>query len=436
MGIKLIILLLTFFAITPNLGFFTLPAFIIVTFIIANLVLLTIKLKLIDKFNLSDKNMLLLLLYLLLTYSLIYYGGLYQNPGSFAFAQIILFIIIAYSFYSNLFLNKKVPFLLIILAYAILAVWTIINSPFPQVDSFVILKEAPLKLLMGINPYDSLYTKIYAGITPNYYNYLPFSFITTLPSVLIFGDPRYTIIFGNILCAIIFQKIFIKSRNDIVLNTFILSYLFLPRSFYILEHMYLDSTIFLFFILTIYFYHKKNINFALLSLGICLLFKQHILILLPLLLNKTVFKHIKARNIIYIFIPFLLPLYFLIRNPYAFIRNTIGFFNPLFIPVPIKYSLTLYGFAQNNINASGKAMGGLIIALGLIFIVIYLFILFKRKSLFFSWKISLAFYFFTFFTYYGFYNHYYLIAQFLLLDIMFNYFRLNIFNPNKLLAKK
>jgi len=199
MAIKLLLLFLIFFAIIPNLGFFTVPSIFVLFFVMCVFGTIILNPNILQK---SDKQIkiknLPLIFFLLLFFSALYYGGLYQNQDTFLTGYLIFFIILFYVF-NCFFTKKKVSLQIVIIGYIVLSLWTLISSPHPIVDTFVVLKEAPLKFISGINPYASSYSQVYPHIIPNYYNYLPFSFIFILPFVVFFSDPRYSIIFVNVM---------------------------------------------------------------------------------------------------------------------------------------------------------------------------------------------------------------------------------------------
>lgn len=372
-----------------------------------------------------DKNTLVTVLFTLLFYSGIYYGGLYQEKVSIIIGQIIFFVFIIYAFL-NYFIFKKADkksFLWIIIAiYMFLSVWTIIGSPAPKVDSYFVLKEAPLKFVNGENPYSATFTKVYEDKL-DYFGYMPFSFIYTLPFVLLFSDPRYGIIFANLISVFILYIILIKKGNKQMVNLFILTFLFLPRSFYMLEHVYLDSVIFSFFLLYIYLNFKQKSKISFFILSIFFSFKQSMLFLLPLFLNKKLFfKSFSKVNLIFFFLPFLLPLYFLFLNKKAFLDDIIFLFNPNTTPAPVSLSLslsTLIRIFNSNSNLLYFSLIGIVSSL-----IIYFFLL--RKNYSFMFKIAIILFVFNFFTYLSFFNHYYIVALFLILDITFSYFNVNL----------
>ncbi len=307
-------------------------------------------------------------------------------------------------------------FILIVALYAFLGSWTIYNSPQPHVDTFYQFLEAPQKVLLGENPYASSYTRVYAHITPNYFPYLPFSFIFTLPFVLFFSDPRFGIIFANVVSAYIMYRLFLSKKEGQIGFLFISTFLLLPRSFYIVEHMYLDPILFMFFLLFLYYYLKKNYSLSTLSASLFFLFKQHLIILFPFILQK------KGIKLFLFFVPFFIILFFFLLSPASFVRNVIFYFNPKTVPAPIHMSLSLTTLL-NSVPFFASSNLPYVIST-ILFIGIYLYIIRSNRS--FVFKSAMVIFAFTYLMYQSFYNHYYLVAMFLFLDILLEYLRINV----------
>lgn len=359
-----------------------------------------------------------LTLFLLLFFSGIYYGGLYQNQNSFLIGYFLFFLILFYVIGSFL-AQKKISLQIILIGYIVIALWTIIFSPHPIVDTFVVLKEAPLKFLSGINPYTTLYSKVYPHINPNYYNYLPVSFIFLSPFVFFLSDPRFAIIFVNVVSAIILYKLFYKKNNNLVI-LFIYTFLFLPRSFYILEHVYLDPVIFFFFVLFYYFSTKKQyIKLSFLFLSLFFSIKQPPILLIPLFIKKLV-KPFRIKGFFIFALPFIFPLYYLLINKKAFINNVILSLSSGTITSPISNSLTLLTFIKSIIPVSFNVV---LFILTLIFFAFYVFTIKSKVSI--ILKVVIIMFCFNFFSYHAFFNSYYFVLQFLLLEIAIDYFDLN-----------
>src|SRR3990167_4985520 len=130
------------------------------------------------------------------------------------------------------------------------------GSPYPAIDVFIILREAPLKLLEGLNPYNSLFTYVFPGIFPDYYAYWPASFILELPFIVIFKDPRILLILADLFASVLIFVIGGKSRTSLFLS---MIYLFRPVSLGIIEASWLTPLdFFLICLITFVFYKNKN----------------------------------------------------------------------------------------------------------------------------------------------------------------------------------
>lgn len=290
------------------------------------------------------------------------------------------------------------------------------NSPQPIVDIFVILKEAPLKILAGINPYDTTYTQVYSNSILNYFGYLPLSFIITMPFVIVFSDPRYATIFFNLLSVLLLYKL-LKGKKHKDINIFIATFLMLPRSFYILEHMFLDQIIFSFFLLFFYFLHKKNYKLSVLSLSLFFGFKQYLFLIIPFVL-KFYYKVI-LKYWIYFLLPFGLILLFFLINPSSFITDIVLNFNPAKKLLPNSLSLSFPNLLKILIPYQLAIYLSLFI-FGLNYLLSFMF---KAKKVFVLQIYELLF-LFNVFSLYSYFNHYFLTFEFLLLFIIIKYFNL------------
>jgi len=419
MNKKLFILLLLFFSIVPNLGFFNYASLLIIVFILINLLIFK------DKNRVIFKQSSTLGLLILPIYGLIYYGGLYQNQGSILIGKyIIFFLLIIVSLFNLIPVKSNYDHYLfkgIIVFYLIISFLTIYNSPHPHVDTVVVLKEAPLKLIQGKNPYSEEYSRVYPGIESNYYNYLPASFLYSLPFVLLFNDPRFGIICANLVSIFLLRKLFKNKINPYSLNILTLVFLFLPRSFYILEHSYLDPIIFLFFICFLYFYLNKKIGWAILFLGFFFSFRQTLIILLPILLQgiKKLQEIITLKKLILFFFPFMIVFLFFIFNPKAFLEDVFFNLNPNKITSPIYNSLTLPSLLNKTIFVSNNQYGYL--TGYLFFLLLYLFVYLQKRHILI--KLSTVLLLFNIFMYHAFFNSYYLVCLFLFTDYLFNFSR-------------
>ena len=66
------------------------------------------------------------------------------------------------------------------------------SSGHPAIDVWVILQQSARAVLHGSNPYELHFSGVPAGQTDNCFNYLPFSFLGSIPGWALLGDVRYS----------------------------------------------------------------------------------------------------------------------------------------------------------------------------------------------------------------------------------------------------
>ena len=407
---QLLLILTLIFGITPNLGFFSFSSFFLMTaFGILAWIILRNKLRIKENSYLLQWGILFILLI-----SAYYYGGYYQSPLTLLIGQIVFFSFCIYIF-TRIYQKNGVSSSVCLIIFIVLSLLTIYGSPNPTVDSFVILKEAPQKLMQGLNPYNSLYSRVYKNIEPNYFNYLPFSIIYNLPFVLLFGDPRFGIVAAMIGTYWLINKLQKKNCTQKYLYSSL--FLFAPRSFYMIEHAYLDTVIFFLFVLAYFFAERKQNTLFAVILSCFFLLKQNILILFPLFLKAITRK----REFILLFIiPFSLLLIFFCWDPAAFIKMTIGGyqFSEKFLmisPTEVKIVVPNFLFQLFHFSVSQmKIVYSCCAAIAFVMIVIVYF----TKKININRKIVLILFFGYFFSYHAFFNSYYLVLLFLLFDFV------------------
>lgn len=362
---------------------------------------------------LYNKQLIIQLCFFLLFISLLYYGGLYQNQSSFPSYYILFFFLLLVIFLSFVYsLSSKFVLLITSLIFIIASCITLIFSPHPICDCFTTVKEASQFFLKGINPYGASYSEVYAGVNSNYFPHLPLSFIIVSPFVYLFKDPRISLVVFSLLSSFMLRSILSPKCDPKLINLIIAAFLFFPRSFYMIEHMYQEMTIFMFFLGFVYFIKKDRKRTAFLCLGLFFSFKHHLWLLFPLLMMNKEFRQMFFQQIQVFFIPFLVPVVYAIINPQIFFNNILFFFNPQTLPkiLPITRSLSLPTFLYQILQIPlQKAQ---IISL-IVFFLIYFFTLMRSKNLSLSFVYLLLLIHFTFS--YSFFNHYYLIMLFLFL---------------------
>src|SRR3989338_6498056 len=232
-------LLLAILVTAFNRGFFSYPSFFLLTGLIFILFKLFFRITKIDLSRLT-----VILKFVLLTSFILFIyipGGIYQtNFTALAIINILplIFLPVLYIllFQKNREHLKKRLYILFILLAVVERILIIIASPEPVIDVFVILKEAPLKLLAGANPYTAIYSGVYQGTVTDYYPYWPYTIFTMLPAVLLFRDPRILLLLADVIGGIVIY--FWGSRNyqSILLS---MIYLFRPNSIFIIEQSWL-----------------------------------------------------------------------------------------------------------------------------------------------------------------------------------------------------
>lgn len=281
---------------------------------------------------------------ILILFALIPGGWWLNNKNFISLIQIcasILLIPLIFLIFNRKFTPKNGFIILIFfLFYAfILRMFMILGSPAPGIDVFIILREAPLKLLQGINPYNTLYTHVFPGITPDYFAYWPASFLLELPFVTLFNDPRVIMIFADLGAAVLLFLLGGTNRFSLIIS---LLYLFRPLSLSIIEASWLTPlNFFIITLIAFVVYRKKNPFLAGLLLGL-LTSIQFFFTLLFFYLGKF-FKWNPKFIFSFLITTLLFVFPFFITNPIRFISQTIAvyFRNPPHPSILIHTSLSL-----------------------------------------------------------------------------------------------
>lgn len=413
-GIYGLILILFFFAITPNLGFFSLLPFLLLTLIFVFL----IRGKSLD----IDRNTLTTeICFVLLFYACFFYGGLYQNKVSTLIGMVLFFAFIAFLFFNHYVWNNRFKVLpLVLIVYVFLGIWTLWGSPKPIVDTFDVFSQVGQKLLTFQNPYTATFTRTYSQID-NHFHYLPFSFLITFPFSALFHDPRYAIIFFNILSVLLLKKLFRNQIESSRLTILLATFLFLPRSFYMLEHMYLDPIIFSFFLLFYYFLQKKKHVLSVLFLALFFSFKQNLLLLLPLFIVDKDIRTLLKRKFVFFIVPFFLIIFYLLFSPPSFLSNTFfAMFGAVFYPQAVRstptdmalsFQIFIKQFMPNIKTVYLYSISGLV----LFAVSVKIFLLRKSNIVM---KVFLMTFAMGYFMHLSFFNQYYFVALFYFFALM------------------
>lgn len=370
-----------------SLGFYFIPGLLII--IISLAFLLIFQTKIIRKFESNDRlDFLPFVLIVFVSLSFAFYGGIYQKENfDLIFASKILlaiaiFISLLYTVNLSYFLETiyKVRFFSLLAIAFFIKVSVLITSPTPYVDVFTIQKIAPVALLKGFNPYSIVYPKLYPDEEHDVYSYGPGVILLDLPSVLLTGDPRFTMVFAEFGTALLLFLMLKKLGPSLLSTTRVheiipLVYLFNPRSLFILEQAWVDPLII--FLITLFFYllfsHKRKF-ISFLVLGVAIATKQYAVFLIPFLLKG---KILKLRDLIVVGCAFfMLTGPFLFWNAKDFIRDTVLF--NTFIQGSRYDSLSLNSLFY---ELSGKDIPVYIVVLIEFLVLIYLFMHQKEKNL-------------------------------------------------------
>lgn len=343
------------------------------------------------------------------------YGGLYQQSGwALQSSRVLLEILLAVSLFL-LFKNsaKYLKWLTIFLAVVWLGLHSlmIFSSPRPWIDVYEMLKNAPLALVKGQNPYSINYKKMYTHLKPDHFAYLPFMFLYTAPFVFLLNDPRWAFVAAQFLTFFLVVKKF-PWKNKLLGRQFSyllgLLILFQPLALFMTEQSYTEALILLEITALYYFITQKKQKLSALILGISLATKQYLVFALPFLFkNKLLKKRTFMLSFGWFFI-FTLP--FLIWNSQDFIHDVV-LLQQLFPP---RYEgLSFFSFLFHHFGFNYSMGLALLIWLGL-GILIYQKADRRHFNFIFSYTLFLLIFFF--FNKWAFINYYYLIANLFLLS--------------------
>lgn len=332
----------------------------------------------------------------------------------FLLEKIIYILFLPFSFFA---IRKKLHpvwsfaiFNAFILAAFLLRILVLSATPFPMLDVFIILKQAPEKLLSGINPYNTFYTAVFPGITPNYYAYWPAAIVLQIPLIILFKDPRVLFILADIAAALLLLEIGNRTRTAQLL---VLSYLFRPQSLFIIEGSWLTPLNFFVITLTVYLLLKKGNNILIGIFAGILTSVQFFHAVLVIFLIKYLGKW---KNFLFFWIitTALLVLPFFFLNPGKFFLQTVWvyFQNPPHPSILIHTSLSLNTLI---FYLSGKDIPSAI--LYLVIGAILLLLLIRQKNTVSSLIGSITLFFFASFIFgrQAFVNYYYFIGSMIIL---------------------
>lgn len=223
----------------------------------------------------------------------------------------------------------------LLLLYCCDGVQLIRAVPKPKIDVLYWQELSTERFLRGINPYLGPMPNFYPNdkyYPPNWtknnrintgFQYPPVVLLLDAPSVLITGDPRYSLMLANMGTAF-----FIAMSNPTWLGVSAAAlFLFMPSNWYVLVNSWVDVYGLLFLSLALYLQRKKP-TLAPFAWGLMIVTKQYFLAVLPLLwlLRNTPAMRNKSQFVIRMLISATaVTLPFIIMNPQRFYHSLIRF---------------------------------------------------------------------------------------------------------------
>jgi hypothetical protein len=176
-----------------------------------------------------------------------------------------------------------------VLVFAILARHLLALEPSPHIDVWVVEKDAAAALLSGKNPYAITFPDPYGGSSPFFppgvsvngrlqfgFVYPPLCLLLCLPGYVLWGDPRYSMIFAMVGAALFMGY----ARPGNLGKIAALLFLFTPRSFFVLDRAWTDPFIVLLVAATVFLACRAR-KWMFVPLGLLFCLKQHTFIALP-----------------------------------------------------------------------------------------------------------------------------------------------------------
>ncbi|OGE12189.1 hypothetical protein A3G14_01325 [Candidatus Curtissbacteria bacterium RIFCSPLOWO2_12_FULL_38_9] len=312
---------------------------------------------------------------------------------------------------------KKFRFFTLLSVPVISQILIIINTPYPKIDVFDILQNASSAVVQGINPYTITFNQIYENITPDYFTYMPFSFLMNIPARTLLGDVRFTSVVSLLITSFIIYKIGEKQnmKEDSYQNT-VLLFMYHPLATLIVGEAWLDPILVALFSLFGYlFLTYKNKYWAYFTLALAFGVKQNMFLILPFLIKLKPFNF---QKLILAYIPVIAVILFLLfLSPKDFIADTVK--EPILRKTRFD-ALTFHSFIH-NIYPSVQIPKGFFL-LPIIFLPILLFKQGKKIS---SFYLTFAIWFLCSLILFreAFLNQYYFVSSLLILSLSFGSLR-------------
>ncbi len=382
-----LILFLSIIITTYNRGFFSLPAFaVLCSLVILLFYSFYVEVKYFSAHSKEFTSRTLLTLVFLITYTLFLFNssGIYEMNSSLSFFltflpllffPLVLTYAISHPSLSRSSQKKRYVFLILLALITRLLMITV--SPSPNIDVFMILKEAPLRILSFINPYNTVYSTVYAGQTLDYYPYWPVSFIIQTPFIMLFNDPRVLLIAADVLSAV---GLYLIGKRSYATEILALTYLFRPNSNFIIEQSWLTPLSFFLVMLSFYFITLKKDSWGGLVLGFLIGIQPIFAVLIAFygVLTKNLKKFLLTTT--FVVSIFVLP--FVLWDRFNFFDKTIAvyFKDPALVPtIPVYMSLNLNTFMHFFRDYDIPAVLSIVILSFLFFLLLKMLYLLRLK---------------------------------------------------------
>ncbi|HJP74199.1 MAG TPA: hypothetical protein VJ914_08020 [Pseudonocardiaceae bacterium] len=251
----------------------------------------------------------------------------------------------------------------------------------PNIDVWVIFQQSADGLLHGLNPYNMSFSGVPAGQTSNCFNYLPVTFLATAPSKWLFGDVRWiegacVLATGALLTRHVVRRG--SGRGQVALAALVA---LTPGSLLVVQQAWNEPILVLGLVASAVLMERGRWNWAMLPFGLALATKQHLVLLLPLLLFWPKFGWRRVLGTAGIAAAVSLP--WLVANPARFTQCTASFFlgeqappkalsiwrilpQPMQLPVLIVGLVLAFGIA---VWRCPKTPAGFLVSAGTVFVV-------------------------------------------------------------------
>lgn len=269
-----------------------------------------------------------------------------------------------------------VPLVLAAFAFA-----GMILGSIPSIDVWVIFQQSADGLLHGLNPYNMSFTGVPAGQTSDCFNYLPVTFLATAPSKWLFGDVRW--VDGACLLgvgALLTRQVVRRGggRGQVLLAALVA---LTPGSLMVVQQAWNEPILLLGLVASAVLMERGRWNWAMVPFGLALATKQHLVLLLPLLLFWPKFGWRRVLGTVGVAAAVSLPWF--VINPARFTQCTANFFLGeqappkalsiwRILPAPVQMPLLIVGLVLAfgiALWRSPRTPAGFLVSAGTVFVV-------------------------------------------------------------------